>query len=519
MSRWLLPAALAVAVGIRIVFWLVTDRTWEDALITLAHVRNAAQGFGLTHHAGEPVTHGFTSAASVLVPLPGEVLWPGSGLSAMRVASLVAAGATIVLAHRIARYIGLSTWSTAFVLAYLALDQLHILFGMAGMETQLAVGVLLGGILAVVRERAALAGLLAGLAVLTRPDLVLWLGPTLAWAWMRGRHEGLRATAGAAFVVAPWLAFTTIYYGSPVPQTIVAKSLAYSTMPSSVADLGGWAGWLEQQVGISTLAMLRAFIPFFEDGTLVAAPVPAGLLSIVGLGMVVLIGLGIWSTRRVANWWPVLAYVALFIGFWLVFVPPVGYFSWYLPPFTAVAAILAGAGLERVAIPRPRLARLGAGALAVAFAIHLPWSTPLEARVQAEIDDGVRREVGLYLGEVVAPGEAVVAEAAGYIGYYSRATMFDYPGLTSRTALEIVRSLPRQERGIAGLAAALRAPWAVFRPGEWEMMAGIYPEAADCYEPDRTFGTERDPVVGLNGLWKWNQDWTFTVYRRHVCNG
>src|SRR5262245_65197842 len=91
---WAIPTAIAA----RLVFWIVTQRVWEDALITITHARNAVEGLGLTHHAGEPLTHGFTSAISVLVPLAGEIVSPGAGLLALRLASLVAAVATIVAA-------------------------------------------------------------------------------------------------------------------------------------------------------------------------------------------------------------------------------------------------------------------------------------------------------------------------------------------------------------------------------------------------------------------------------------
>jgi hypothetical protein len=388
---------------------------------------------------------------------------------------------------------------------------------MAGMETQLAVAVLLAGVLAVIRERALLAGLLGGMAVLARPDLGLWLLPVLAWAWARKTSDGLRAAGGAAAVLLPWVAFTTATYGSPIPQTIVAKAVSYSTAPESLLDVGAWVAWATHQMGLSALAMLRGFMPFFEDGTLVAAPIPAWVLSLVGIATMVFIGVGAWASRRVANWWPILVFVALFVAFWLVFVPPVGYFTWYLPPFTAVAAVLAGAGIERLGRHRTWM-RSGAGAaLLVAFAIHLPWSIPLEARVQAEIEEGIRTEVGRYLGAKVAPGEGVVTEPAGYLGYYSRATLYDYPGLTSRASLAALRSLPRSERSVAGLAAALRPSWAVLRPTEWAELERTHPDVAACYVPERTFGTARDPVVGLNGLWKWNPDWTFVVLRRSGC--
>ena len=70
----------SLGVGLRLAFWAYTGRVWEDALITIAHARNAVAGLGLTHHAGEPPTHGFTSALSVLIPLVGEAISRDGGL-------------------------------------------------------------------------------------------------------------------------------------------------------------------------------------------------------------------------------------------------------------------------------------------------------------------------------------------------------------------------------------------------------------------------------------------------------
>src|SRR3954447_24798000 len=126
-----LVLAIVAAIGARLAFWIVTDRIWEDALITVTHARNLVAGLGLTHHPGEPVTHGFTSALSVLIPLVGEAVVHGSGIFVLRVVSLVASVAALVFAYRIAGRLKLGTWPTVLVLAYLALDQNQIFYGMA----------------------------------------------------------------------------------------------------------------------------------------------------------------------------------------------------------------------------------------------------------------------------------------------------------------------------------------------------------------------------------------------------
>src|SRR3954454_20794032 len=120
--HWPLACALVLAETVRIVFWAVTGRRYEDALITLTHAENAARGLGFVHHPQEGHVQGFTSALSALVPLAGELVHRGAGMATIQTASLAAAAVTMVYAYLIARRLGLATWPTFFLLAYLALD-------------------------------------------------------------------------------------------------------------------------------------------------------------------------------------------------------------------------------------------------------------------------------------------------------------------------------------------------------------------------------------------------------------
>ena len=78
----MLVAFIVLGVIARIVFWAATDRKLDDALITIKFDKNLADGFGLVHNFGEGHVQGFTSALSVLVPMPGELIYHGGGLPA-----------------------------------------------------------------------------------------------------------------------------------------------------------------------------------------------------------------------------------------------------------------------------------------------------------------------------------------------------------------------------------------------------------------------------------------------------
>ena len=269
----ILAALIVVGLASRVAMW-ATGRIWEDALITTTHARTFVDGLGLTHHAGEPPTYGFTSALSVLMAIPGELMAVGGGVTATRIASLVAVVIALAFARRLADLLGLSTAATGFVIAFLALDQLQVFYGMVGMETQVAVAIILVSAYYVVREDIWKAGLSLGVAVLARPDFLIWVGVALIWLFVRSKSGAIRAAVAGATVLVPWIAFTTLYYGSPIPQTIQAKAVVYAAYPQGIFDIPAW--FAELTVCMHKPARACTTRPQQRGGHQPRAPPPAG---------------------------------------------------------------------------------------------------------------------------------------------------------------------------------------------------------------------------------------------------
>jgi hypothetical protein len=86
----------------------------------------------------------------------------------------------------------------------------------------------------------AIAGIVAGLLTLARPEgllLVGLVGLALFWhAWREARWQGVLAVAGYglafAVVISPWLAFNLCVSGQPFPNTFYAKQAEYRAMLS-----------------------------------------------------------------------------------------------------------------------------------------------------------------------------------------------------------------------------------------------------------------------------------------------
>jgi hypothetical protein len=533
----LLVAAIVAGIAARVVFWVITDRRLDDALITLKFDRNVADGVGLVHNLGDGHVHGFTSALSVLVPLPGELIAAGGGLFLIRLVSLAAFVLAAIYAYRICDELELGRWPTGFALAYLALDQIQVFFGMSGMESQIAVAVLLAGIYYVLVEDYAKSGVALGLAPLARPDFVLWLVPAYVFLLMRNPSRALRAGVISAAILAPWLIFTTLYYGSPIPNTVVAKSVVFGPDLPTLTHPGAWIDFLGDQFSVHQHDW-AAVAPFLEKALVLQTPLSHGLLKAIGLTVVGLATVGAITGWNRRGWRPAIAYVILFALYKVIFLTW-GYFEWYGVPPLAVLILLAAAGLDRVSrflaaalsdalsrritVTRGQLAAVPAICLALAYAIQLPFSIPLEARVQHDIEDKVRVPLGQYLGRVVKPGQTITSESSGYVGYYTNGTLYDFPGLVSTTAVDAERRADSgwSHPGRLGpatpelIAYLLHPDWLVLRSGEVTRMRQKYPLALRHYRPVRRFRVPNaQSSLSLGGLTLWNIDRDFIVFRR-----
>ena len=362
--------AILAALIARAVFWEMTHRMFEDGLTTVTHALNAVEGLGLTHHPGEGHVQGFTSPLNVLVALLGELVKPGGGgFVAIRLASMASVAIAIYTAHLIGRELELSRWAMLFPLAYLALDQNQIFYGMSGMETEMGVAILLVSALFVIRQRLLLSGAMFGLCVLVRPDFILFVVPAflyLAWP-RRARLRSLLPTVGVAVAVAgPWFVFATVYYGSPIPRTIGAKLDRYFDPPSLTAGPGAWISFGWQQFQNAGDVLWHGFAPFLEDGLILRGPVSSWLLGDIAFIFIGLAVAGAWRLRRTPQAFPIWSYAIIFYAY-RVFVLPPGYYEWYLGPFMAFMALLAASGLSGLSL------RIGQGSRRSPLAV---WRLP-----------------------------------------------------------------------------------------------------------------------------------------------
>jgi hypothetical protein len=311
----LIASLLALALLARLV---PGERMVDDAYITFRYARNLVEGQGFVYNPGEHVlgttTPLFTLLLAGLALLTGSRDFPALALAVNALAGAVSVGLLYLLGRQFAGH----TAPAAAAAVLWAVAPYSVTFAVGGMETDLTVALLLAASYAHLTRRPRAMAVLSALALLARPDTavllgLLWLDLVLARPFDRAQGkrripwpEGLIALA----LLAPWLAFGTLYFGSPLTNSMAAKSVTYLLRPTE--------GLVRLIQHYST--------PFFEDAFLGPPWRLIGFavyLLLCGLG-------GLRAIRRDGRAWPLLAYPYLYLIVFAAANPIL--FRWYLSP-------------------------------------------------------------------------------------------------------------------------------------------------------------------------------------------
>jgi hypothetical protein len=469
----LLGAVVMVAVTLRLWMALTTELTETAALITLRMSEHLAHGQGFVYNAGEHVLgttaplYAMILALGIKAGLPGLAF--GKGLTIVADASLCVAVYTWL------RTLGQERAGRLAALL-VALSPRLVHWSISGMGMSL---VTLGAIctwIAFARGRYRAAYAILGLLFIARWDsLVLTLAFSLAVTF-RQRRLPLGGLAVFALVVAPWVAFATWYFGSPIPVTWAAKTAVQSrVLGPAIAPY-----WRE---------LIHLFVASAWDALL-------SLAAFVGL-------LRVLARRRTA-FFPALVWYGVFWGVFLLSraAPSDRYALSSYPIYLGLAAIAVVALADRLSALAPRAERWVLPALAGAAALlALTALLPEQRRLASHqaYEQSVRAPVGRWLGVHGDPHDRVLVtsqSSIGYFGYYSGLAMIDPKGLVTPTAL------PFWQKSYAypdlAIARAFLPEWCVVRHDELPVLERMASSSGRAWDDDYalalSFPTAERPV-------------------------
>ena len=468
-------------------FAAYTRHAWEDYLITFRASLNLATGSGLVYQAGERV-HSFTSPLGTLLPalfaLGGGPNVETRALWIFRLVGAAALGIAVLRTGHEFHRSQLAAWSAILGFGLWVFDSKVVDFSINGMETALLIFFIVLTWQAFVTG-AKLWPLAAGFGGLqwTRPDgFVFFAALALSWLYLGEQPASpappkswrmvFKAMVLGALIYLPWVLFAWLYYGSPIPHTILAKQFHHPLM-----ELAASLGLYPVRLLFGHVAIHDIFMPayFYFGGW------PHGLLWFARLLGTVAALTWLWPgvkpSGRVAS-------AALFLGgFYLQYIPGS---PWYFPGWQVLACISwaylfdalgqRAKNAGRVNSVSEKLVRM-TGLTFVAIQALLLLAVAWQMRIQQDlIENNHRREIGLWLHDHAAKQDRVYLEPLGYIGFYSGLKMLDNPGLASPEVVTVRRA---GEASHAGIIAILKPEWLVLRPDQVQTVNESAPQLLD----------------------------------------
>lgn len=433
---WFMLIIFVLALAARV---LPSPRTIDDAFITFRYSRNIVEGLGFVYNPGVltlgTTTPLFTVLMAAISALTGGQDFPWYALTV----SALADALTAVLLYRIAQRMTGSHWPGLLLGVLWAVAPVSVTFAIGGMETSVNILWFVAATWCFLDRRPLWLGVFVGLGFLTRIDSVIWSGLLLLaqlidhWRHSAGqplwRRWPWRTWLAAALVVLPWLIFALFYFGSPVPNSLSAKSVAYVLPPA-----------------IALVDFVRAYIvPFSEYQTVGTIGVMVLLPVYIVL---VLAGLN-YVRRHEPRLLPFVLYPWIYMAIFAVMNPLV--FRWYVaPPLPALMLTLV-TGVWAIANSRhqPEARTQGTRTARIALAmVGLFWlvtslngwvlqpghgpQRPAPEMAWHQIELNYER-IATQLREVygVTPETRVASADIGAVGYFSRATIIDTVGLVT----------------------------------------------------------------------------------------
>jgi hypothetical protein len=288
-----------------------------------------------------------------------------------------------------------------------------------------------------------------------------------------------------------------VYYGTPVPHPVVAKSLQAG--PKTLLGLLDALLGFPQSLKSPYSALNQMFAPVYAlYGGWPFVPRMFGLVTSAVCAV-------LWLVPPLRVETKAASFSFFGVSLYLSYYPPLP-FPWYLclPAalgFLTLAGVFAQ-GWDAATAWRPPLRWIGWSAVAIPAIAVLTvgsWFTVASAKQlklqQQIVENANRRKIGEWLRDNAAPGDTVFLEPLGYISYFSGLKTYDYPGLSST---EVVAAVRRVGSKWGALILELQPKWLVLRPFEIDEIVAERPNLlAGQYEPVREFNV-RDQVMNSN---------------------
>jgi len=469
LNRSLPWLCLAICLCAFIVRILPGPRTIDDAYITFRYARNLLSGSGFVFNTNEQVLGTTTPLYTLILVMAGAAFnnWNVSFPHLAMIINALADGLFCYFLFQLGQKFGSPRVAAGVSLVW-AIAPYSVTFAIGGLETSIYILTILAAVYFHVFRKHLLAAGFCALAFLTRPDALILIIPLICdRLWQILSPEFKISLSARRFVailfkvvntyktellvfilpITAWLCFSTIYFGSPVPQSIAAKSLAYQVDSTS-----------------AFIRLLQHYMtPFLEHLTFGTRWIAVG---IVLYPFLYLVG-ALHALRVEKSIWPFLIYPWLYFAIYAIANPLI--FRWYLTPplpalflfiligidvlLTGVINYLLGWIAQKSGVLKlESLKSILASLFCVAFVVIIPvslslrdWTLhpdhglnqPAPRMSWYQLELLYREAAGFlqpYLDSSTGLPSVIAAGDVGVLGYYTGAIILDTVGLNSPTS-------------------------------------------------------------------------------------
>ncbi len=413
-------ALLALSLEMHLLWMRFTNYTEEDAFITFRFARQLAAGNGFVYNLGEKL-YGTTTPLMTLVLAAWLKFISNNVILGARILDLLAVAGMLFFTWQTLRSTRSSAAEQILPLAALAFSYKLLYMDTQGMEMPLVLCLMAASWYAWTSGRTNWAGLLSGLLLWTRVDLVVWPAALILVSLPTDPKQAARLGILAALVYLPWVIFAAFYFGSPIPFTITAKWVAYSQFNQAPYP---------SQLGI----ILNYLLPFDVPGT---------MQFLVPLTVWMVIVWAAWKVQLFRDKPPAVLFVFIAADVTLLTLTRATFFSRYFIPALWATLILFGLGLgvlwDRLRSTRTPKILFTAALLILLFVTGvagIQFAQIIQAKQIYRFDDSLK-ELGIWLNRNSPPQATVLLEPLGYVGYYSNRTVIDEVGLVTPAVLSL----------------------------------------------------------------------------------
>jgi hypothetical protein len=291
----------------------------------------------------------------------------------------------------------------------LVIDPFFRDWALSGMESVLATALGLAVVASLLHGRTRAAGVFLGLAVINKLDAGL-LAVAVAGAWVLVRRRfPFMLTAISLAVALPWFVFATIYFGSPVPNSLLTKMQGGENLPFDRLEI---VHFLTAPARLASVLLAAALVWYYRR---LDAPARLATVTLAGWFLLHALALSIVNLGSPYPWYktvlipPIIILACAFFG--RVFAE--------LPSRLAVAAQLGVAALLAFCVVTASLATVRESLAGNPITVY-------------EAFDADRRASGEFLARHAAPDE-VVSSSFGWVAFPIPDHPFnDLSGLNSR---------------------------------------------------------------------------------------